>query len=567
MSPVHHSRKRTRLTPAEVTSDDFSELQAPHPYGVLPAGNRFFCAVGETVAPVNLYNNAMDLLNEECWDAVLAYLDGTELAALGQTCRFLYVAAHQPELWRDLVLLSWKNNIITTVGPTWKDTFVLLHLQRNNNNCNNNVHRNSYRPHSPMKVPGVFSDYYHRLHACRSFAIPQQWLTGEEEWDRNSVPIVPVDKMTTALFLEEFEQPNQPVLIQGAAAGWQACQRWPEPSYCEALTANQTFRATSGAAQHSAQFTWTSYRDYCVGVDGDHSRRLLLEEAPLYLFDRTALKPDSALWKDYMRDLQKACPYWDPERVDDKVVGHDLFGILGEGRRPDHTWLIVGPKRSGSAFHIDPNGTHAWNAAICGRKRWIFYPPGVTPPGVHPSKDGDEVALPLSLGEWLFQFWDEHGQRKNTAPVHERPLECTAMPGDVLFVPHGWWHMVINLDDTNIAITHNYVSASNLSNVLKFLDTKRDQISGCRDRVESIKPEQLYEKFVQALERQHPLWLQRAVAEPDWTCRAWKKVDQSNFCEIEEPSSACTSKLCSRKTNVMEKAKSGSETNFCFSFA
>jgi Cupin-like domain len=551
--PASNSRKRTRYIPVEVTSDDFSELQAPHPYGVLPSGNRYFCT-DVVESSITTGFNAADILNEECWNTVLSCLDGAALAVVAQTCRFLYVATHQPELWRDLMLLKTRKSTITTVGPSWKDTYVLTQ---------HNVH-NNYRPHVPMQVRGVYSDYYYRLHSCRSFALPQTWLNGDDP-ERNSVPKVPVDDMTTELFLEKFEQPNQPVLIQGAASGWQACRKWQDPAYCEQLTASQTFRATSGVAQHPAIFTWKSYRAYCVVADSVESTRLL-EEGPLYLFDRTALKPNSVLWKDFMYDLQKTCPYWDPERKDE-IGGHDLFGILGEGRRPDHTWLIVGPKRSGSVFHIDPNGTHAWNAAICGRKRWIFYPPGVTPPGVHPSDDGDEVALPLSIGEWLFQFWDEHCRRKKSAPLHERPLECTAMPGDVLFVPHGWWHMVINLDDMNIAITHNYVSVSNLSNVLKFLDTKRDQVSGCRDRAESIKPERLYEEFVQAMEQHHHDWLQTALAVPDWTCRTWKLSCLSNHrVENTQSGGAVTNKPSLSKTSVMEKAKSGIDTSFSFSF-
>ena len=66
-------------------------------------------------------------------------------------------------------------------------------------------------------------------------------------------------------------------------------------------------------------------------------------------------------------------------------------------------------------------------------------------------------------------------------------------------MPHGYWHMVVNLDEC-IAITHNYVSTSNLSNVLRFLRDKTDQISGVRDRGdEAIQPEAVYPAFLQQL--------------------------------------------------------------------
>ena len=51
----------------------------------------------------------------------------------------------------------------------------------------------------------------------------------------------------------------------------------------------------------------------------------------------------------------------------------------------------------------------------------------------------------------------------------------------------------------SVALTRNYVSGSNLSDVLRFLDTRVSQISGCRDRGEAVQPEELGREFRKAL--------------------------------------------------------------------
>ena len=64
-----------------------------------------------------------------------------------------------------------------------------------------------------------------------------------------------------------------------------------------------------------------------------------------------------------------------------KYFDEDLFSVLGDEGRPDFRWLIMGPPRSGSTFHKDPNATSAWNAVVTGSKKWIMYPPHALPPG------------------------------------------------------------------------------------------------------------------------------------------------------------------------------------------
>lgn len=122
---------------------------------------------------------------------------------------------------------------------------------------------------------------------------------------------------------------------------------------------------------------------------------------------------------------------------------------------------------------MDPNGTSAWNAVIKGAKKWILFPPNSIPPGVHPSHDGGDVTSPVSLIEWFRGFY----QSSLDNSQHNGMLECVCKEGETIFVPSGWYHLVINLEFT-IAITQNYVSTSNLLNVISYLSRSPKLISG-----------------------------------------------------------------------------------------
>lgn len=218
------------------------------------------------------------------------------------------------------------------------------------------------------------------------------------------------------------------------------------------------------------------------------------DESPLYLFDRSfAEKTQITVGSD-----APDAAYWAPS-----CFGDDLFTVLGE-HRPDSRWMILGPKRSGSTFHKDPNATNAWNAVLTGSKYWLMFPSSSTlppPPGVILSDDHSEITSPLSIAEYLLTF---HELARETPGCREGI--CYA--GEVLHVPSGWFHLVLNLEDS-LALTQNFVPRKKLPDVLGFLRDQRDQVSGFKEDV----CDRAFELFVERLRETHPDLAEQGLAE------------------------------------------------------
>jgi hypothetical protein len=140
----------------------------------------------------------------------------------------------------------------------------------------------------------------------------------------------------------------------------------------------------------------------------------------MYMFDKHILSNDLSevaeklnVPKYFEDDLFSLLESYDDDHDDKdkegKVIGGDPDKIMNPLTtnhdkvkssvptqcRPDWRWLIAGPKRSGSSFHVDPNGTSAFNACLSGSKKWVLFPPSCCPPGVIPSSDGSEVKTPV----------------------------------------------------------------------------------------------------------------------------------------------------------------------------
>lgn len=218
------------------------------------------------------------------------------------------------------------------------------------------------------------------------------------------------------------------------------------------------------------------------------------DESPLYVFDRSFAEKtniSSSL-------STPAAAYSSPS-----AFGPDLFSLLGP-HRPDSRWLIMGPTRSGSTFHKDPNATSAWNAVLTGSKYWLMFPSGTDippPPGVIISEDQSEITSPLSIAEYLLTF---HALARRTPGCKEGICDA----GEILHVPGGWFHLVLNLRDS-LALTQNFVPRSKLPDVLGFLRDQRAEVSGFKEDV----CDRAYELFVERLAEECPDVLEEGLAE------------------------------------------------------
>ncbi|XP_067110024.1 2-oxoglutarate and iron-dependent oxygenase JMJD4 isoform X2 [Osmerus mordax] len=136
--------------------------------------------------------------------------------------------------------------------------------------------------------------------------------------------------------------------------------------------------------------------------------------------------------------------YWDTMEVD------------------DYRFVYMGPKGSWTPFHADVFRSYSWSANICGRKKWLLYPPG------------QEDFLRDSHGNLAYDVTAPELQDKGLFPHYDeacQPLEIIQEAGEIIFVPSGWHHQVYNLEDT-ISMNHNWLNGCNVDIMWQFLQNE-----------------------------------------------------------------------------------------------
>ena len=209
-----------------------------------------------------------------------------------------------------------------------------------------------------------------------------------------------------ATVLRDFLLPNRPVTITGVVDAWPAYKR-----YATAEGAVDLDRLCDDAGGDSAVPVDTLPLHSSAGAYGTCERNHMPLRDFADLWRRAAAAEDgaapaaSALY--YLRDWHFArdCPqaaacayaapdcfgedwlndWWlgprDDEPADDAATatGHDDAGAARPRSPPppadDFRFLYLGQRGSWTALHHDVLCSHSWSASLCGRKRWLLFPP------------------------------------------------------------------------------------------------------------------------------------------------------------------------------------------------
>ncbi|KAF2836352.1 Clavaminate synthase-like protein [Patellaria atrata CBS 101060] len=429
----------------ELGVEEISQTVPPHPLGIKPSGNAYS-------SDINIKDacGGFQILPDELVIQVLEYLNASSLVALGATCKALYAFTRAEELWKSLFIEYPLKNF--TWKRTWRSTYLNLP---------------SYRE-AHVSCRNLFSDALYRPYFC-TYTSLRPYTT--------AIPAQNEIQRLTNLTQEEFNSSwlGKPFILTSPVKEWPVYWQW---------TIDNLLKRYHDTSFRAEAVDWLFH--HYISYMRDSS-----DESPLYLFDsRFVEKMGLTVGRD-----EEDASYWIPD-----CFGGDLFNILGD-QRPNSRWLIIGPTRSGSTFHKDPNATSAWNAVIQGSKYWIMFPPSKTgelPPGIFLSADQSEITSPLSIAEYLLEF---HALARKTPGCKEG----ICYRGEVLYVPSGWFHLVLNLED-GIAITQNFVPRARLGEVLTFLKDMPEQVSGFKDEV--VDP---YGLLTQKLREQMPEILEEAL--------------------------------------------------------
>lgn len=216
-------------------------------------------------------------------------------------------------------------------------------------------------------------------------------------------------------FLDEFYAPARPVILCGAMDDWPAREKW-SASYLRDQIGKAVIECQSGRranprferemASHKQQMPFDQYIDLIAANPGND----------LYVTANN-FAANAEIMNPLLADLGAM----------DGILDHEV------GQPAGMVW--IGPAGTLTPLHHDL--TNNFLAQIVGRKRVIMAPPTETPKLYNDLHVFSEVTNLADPGVDLATY---------PRLKEVRTMDVTLEPGEILFLPIGWWHQVEALD-------------------------------------------------------------------------------------------------------------------------
>ena len=223
-----------------------------------------------------------------------------------------------------------------------------------------------------------------------------------------SVDRVAAITLPYADFVRNYVQANRPVLIEGAVTQWPALTTWT-PQYFKAR-----------------------YGEHQVAVS--YSKSMRLADFVDAVLASTPENPGPYMYRLF---LHEQLPELLPDLIPQNIYGYPRRHVSplmpARWRRPDGflKLLMGGPGSKFPILHFDAENAHAQITEIYGDKEFVLFAPEDTP-YLYPSP----VRNNLSLVDQPYP----PNVDKYPLLAKAQPWRTVLHPGDMIFVPSGWWH-------------------------------------------------------------------------------------------------------------------------------
>jgi hypothetical protein len=253
----------------------------------------------------------------------------------------------------------------------------------------------------------------------------RDWILGVMERQRQVSPVAAAlmrcEDLSSEQFRDHFYAPSRPCVIAGTIAEWPALAKWT-PDYLRAAVGDAPVEFQGGRDEagdfelakdrHKRVAPFSAYLDLIENSPGNDAYVTAYNSAA----NQTAFAP-------LMADIRP------------------VPSLLG----PGEGMLWVGPAGTFTPLHFDL--TNNLLIQIVGRKRVHLVSPNQT----------------RLMANRRHVFSDVHDLEDATCMARDpqakdiRPYVVTLEPGDMLFIPVGWWHQVRSLDFSVMMTCTNFL--------------------------------------------------------------------------------------------------------------